>query len=344
MAERTTAHEFILLTSRPITFAPPGPNWRVRRFRGPKGTNGLPWLQLYGPWLLRRERIDVFWGPHFLVPLLTSVPALVTVHDLVYRFFPQTMERYNYLAFRTQFAPSLQRARHITTVSRTTADDLQQTMGVAPSKVTVVYPGVAKPFYPRDPEEAARRVAAAFGLRSRYLLAVSTLEPRKNLPTLLRAFAALPEALRRTCPLVVAGYRGWKSTETLAAAAALERNGSVRLLGYVSDADLPWLYAGATALVFPSRYEGFGLPVVEAMACGIPAVISDIPVLREVAGDAAVFVPPMDDRAWTDAILAMIEDAPRRAALREAGLRRAGRFSYASSARQILGILEGLAR
>ncbi len=345
LARYNRGHEFVLFACRPAPIDLHNARARVHVFRGLKGTNGALWLQLYGPWLIQRERVDVFWGPTFFLPLLLTprIPTLVTVHDLVHVLYPQTMETVNYLTLRTLLRPSLWRAQHITADSQATADDLRRQLNVPAGKVSVVYPGVAPQFHVRDPDEAHRHVAAAFGLDGPYLLTVSTLEPRKNLTTLLQAFQALPDTVRRRWPLIVVGYRGWKTSGIYAAAASLVREGSVRILGYVKDGDLPWLYAGAALFLFPSLYEGFGMPVVEAMASGVPVAVSDIPVVREVTDDSALLVPPTDVKAWSAAMHGLVEDPARCHTLREAGLRRATRFTFDESAQRLLSILERLA-
>lgn len=345
LARAAPDHEFVLFAPRPIAFEPPNPRWRVHPFRGVRGTNGSLWLQLYGPWLSTRAQIDIFWGPMFLLPILLPghIPTVVTVHDLVSVIYPHTMAFRNYITLKAFLRPSLRRAQHITADSATTAQDLRVRLSIPTAKVSVVYPGVAPQFHLCDVAEARRRVAAKFGVTSPYLLTVSTLEPRKNLKTILLAFAALPEAFRRRWPLVVAGGQGWKNTDMHTTASPLVGEGSVRILGYVADEDLPWLYAGALLLLFPSIYEGFGLPVIEAMASGVPVAASDIPVLREIAGDSAQFIPPMEIPRWSEAIRELIEDASRRTALRETGLRQAARFTVDASARRLLGLLEHLA-
>jgi alpha-1,3-rhamnosyl/mannosyltransferase len=290
-------------------------------------------------------QIDVFWGPMFVLPiLLPQVPTLLTVHDLVPVLHPETMAVRNYLTLRVFLRPSLWRAQHVTADSGVTAHDLQDRLAIPTEKISVVYPGVAPQFHLREPDEIRPKVASMFGLMTPYLLAVSTLEPRKNLKTILRAFAALPDSFRRHWPLVVAGGHGWKSTEIHATAAPLVQEGSVRILGFVADADLPWLYAGATLFLFPSIYEGFGLPVVEAMASGIPVAASDIPVLREIADDSAQFVPAADVSGWSAVMRDLVENPTRRQALRTAGLTQAARFNFDESAGRVLELLERLAR
>ncbi|MGH2399835.1 MAG: glycosyltransferase, partial [bacterium] len=154
MTRDDRGHEFILYSPRPISFHTPNPRWRIAARRRIPGTNGMLWLQIYGPWLAWRGRLDVFWGPMFHLPVLMppAVPGVVTVHDLVHLRFPQTMDRRNYLGLKTLMPPSLWRARHITADSQATADDLRRYMGISADKVSVVYPGIGREFHPRDPE------------------------------------------------------------------------------------------------------------------------------------------------------------------------------------------------
>ncbi len=346
VAREDRGHEFILYAPSKFTYDPPNSRWRASVHRGFKGTNGVLWLQLPGRSIALRDGVDVFWGPLFHLPLLlpAQIPALVTVHDLVHLFFPHTMEIQNYILMKLFLKPSLRRAQHVTADSKATAADLHRWLRVPKEKITVIYPGVTSDFHVRDPVEIKKRMADVFGLSGPYLLTVATLEPRKNLVTLLRAFASLPRSLRENWPLVVVGRTGWKTSSIFAAAAPLVSEGAVRLLGYVPDVELPWLYAGATVFLFPSVYEGFGIPMAEAMASGIPVVASDIPVAREVAADAAFFVKPLDVDGWAQAIVEIIHDERRRNMLREAGRRRAGEFTFEESARRLLAVIERIGR
>jgi glycosyltransferase involved in cell wall biosynthesis len=333
-------HEFILYAPRPLAFQPPNNRWRTHIDQGLWPTSGVVWLQVYGRRLVERDHVDLFWGAHFLLPLRLTrrIPALLTVYDLVPFLLPRTMVVGNYVALRILLPSSLARAQYVITISRTTALDLERKLRIPPEKISVIPPGVAPQFGPRGPEETRTRTANTWGIVKPYLLFVGTLEPRKNLVTLLKAYALLPPAVRKRWILVAAGAEGWKTSSIRAAAEPLEAEGQVRFLGYVPDAELPWLYAGATALVFPSRYEGFGMPVIEAMASGLPVLASDIPVTREVAGDAALFVPPLDAQGWARAMEQVIQDGRARASLREHGLERAGQYSFDRSAGLFLDI------
>lgn len=337
-------HEFILYTPRPLAFQRPNGRWSTHVHRGIDSISGTLWLQLYGPRFADQDKLDLFWGAHFLLPLRLTprIPAIVTVYDLVSFLFPETMEMRNYLALRLLLPRSLARAQRVVTISQTVAASLHESLGLAHEKIHVIPPGVGPQFTPRDPEEARTHVASAMGLTKPYMLAVGTVEPRKNIITIVKAFAALPPIVRNSMMLVVAGAGGWKNSPIHAAAGPLERDGTVRFLGYVSDADLPWLYAGATALLFPSLYEGFGMPIIEAMASGTPVIASDIPVIREVAGEAAVLVLPGDVRGWAQAVERTADDERTRNMLRERGFHRAARFTFEASARRLLEVCERL--
>lgn len=335
-------YDYILYSPRHIDFSIPNPRWRTRMVPGIRGLKGSLWLQLVGKQLAERDEVDVFWGPAFHLPVLLDrrIPAMVTVHDLVHVFSPQTMEWQNYMLMKLLLRPSLWRAQHITADSESTAQDLQRRMHVEAGKISVVYPGVTSDFSPRDREEARRYVAAAFGQDGPYLLTVSTLEPRKNLNTLLRAFALVPAGIRSHLRLLIAGAKGWKNSSIYATAAPLLAEGSVRFLGYVSDDDLPWLYAGAALFLFPSVYEGFGIPIAEAMASGVPAIVSDIPVSREVAADAARFVDPLDASGWARAVEELLDDSRQQETLRQRGVQVAAAFTCHRSAERLLTVVE----
>jgi alpha-1,3-rhamnosyl/mannosyltransferase len=340
-----SGHEFFLYSPRALSVTLPGRRWYFRIHRGVKGTNGMLWLQWYGRKLAERDGIHLFWGAHFLLPvrLHRRIPAIVTVYDLVPFLFPQTMEPRNYLAMRLLLRASLRRAQHVMAISETVRRDLNQILKVPLEHISVILPGVAPQFGPRDPKEARNRVAHAFSLRTPYLLAVATVEPRKNLMALVRACGALPSAFRRQYTLAIAGAAGWKNLGIHAAADPFVREGSLRFLGYVPEDELPWLYAGAAMFLFPSLYEGFGIPVIEAMASGVPVVGSDIPVVHEVAGSAAVFVAPTAADAWAKAIVDLLDDPPRQAQLRERGLAQAAGYSFEQSTRRLLDVFAAIA-
>ncbi len=335
-------HDFVLYAHRPVGFALPNARWRAELIRSP----GSAWLQLYGARLARQDGIDLFWGAHFLLPprLPPRIRTVLTVYDLVPFLHPRTMRFSAYVLYRTLLKPSLMRADHITVISHSVAADLQRMFSLPPERMTVIPPGVAPHVRPHGREAATEHVARAFGIDRPYLLAVGTLEPRKNLLTLLRALTELPVAVRRRMTVLIAGTRGWKNSALDAAAAPLLREGTLHLLGYVPDAELPWLYSGALALVYPSLYEGFGIPVIEAMACGTPVIVSDIPVLREVAEQAAIFAPPLDVGQWSLAIGRILDDPAMRTELVERGKARATQFSYDVSARRMLDVFGQLVR
>lgn len=339
-------HDFLLYSHRPVAFDAPNGQFHVRIHRAPRGL-GPFWLQLYGPRLAHEDGVDLFWGAHFLLPLRLPqrIPATVTIYDLVPFLFPETMQPTKYLVTRLFLPPSLARAQRVMVISESVAADVQHVFHLPSDRIDVVPPGVRAGFLPRDPLEARRRVAERFGLDPQrpYLLTVGTVEPRKNLLTLVNALTRVPPSLRARCTLAVAGAPGWKTSALRHAAAPLVREGTIRFLGFVSHDDLPWLYAGAALFLFPSLYEGFGIPLVEAMASGIPVVASDIPIVREVAADAGLHVTPTDADAWAKAMTEILDDSARQARMRERGLVRAARYTFERSARHLLEIFETLA-
>ncbi len=282
--------------------------------------------------LLARRRPDVLFVPAHVLPLAHPLPSVVTVHDLGYRYFPgaHPLRQRLYLDWSTRF--SARAATHVIADSRATQRDLARFYGVPAEKVTVVYPGRDERLRPADPAP----VRARHGLGPDYLLYVGTLQPRKNLGRLMEAAASLRDRWPGL-QLVLAGQPGWQAGPILAQARASAD--FVRLLDYVPDDELAGLYSGARAFVFPSLYEGFGLPVLEAMACGPPVVCSATSSLPEVAGEAALLVDPEDTAALAGAIGQLLADDPLRASLAAKGLAQIQRFSWSRAAEQTLNVL-----
>jgi glycosyltransferase involved in cell wall biosynthesis len=286
--------------------------------------------------LIARPRPDVLFVPAHVLPLAHPLPSVVTVHDLGYRHFPgaHPAGQRLYLDWSTRF--SARAAAHVIADSAATRRDLGRFYGLPAEKVHVVYPGRDERLGHVDPAP----VRARYGLAPEYLLHVGTLQPRKNLSRLIEATAGL-RAQWPQLQLVLAGQPGWQSGPIVAQARACAE--FVRLLDYVPDDDLAGLYSGATAFVFPSLYEGFGFPILEAMACGTPVVCANTSSLPEVAGDAALLVDPEDTSALADAIGRLLEDAALRESLAAKGLEQVQKFSWQRSAEETLKVLDRVA-
>ncbi len=299
-----------------------------------------PWRMLV--WLahLARVPLDPVLPPgtrlfhateHLLLPL-RDVPTVLTVHDLIYEHFPEHHKPLNRLFLTRAMPLFVRRARAIIAISHTTRRDLIARYRVPPERVHVVYEAPAPHFRP-VPAERIAAVHQRYGLPERYLLTVGTIEPRKNLVRFLAAF----ERLRRDGLVeawVLAGQRGWLEGPFFRRLAQSPARAHVRWLGYVPDADLPALYAGAQALVLPSLYEGFGLPLLEAMAVGTPVVASRGGALPEVGADAALYFDPYRVEDMVNVVGRVLDDPALQADLRERGRARAQAFSWARTARE----------
>lgn len=285
------------------------------------------WTHLRLSWELFRYPPDALFVPAHVIPAICPVPAVVTVHDLGYRYFPDAhpLTQRLYLDLSTRY--SARAARHILADSEATKRDLTKFYSTSPEKISVVYPGRDETLTRVD----ATAVRAKYHLPEKYLLHVGTLQPRKNLLRLIEASTLHASSFT----LVLAGRVGWLSEPILNAA----RTANVRVLEFVPDEDLAGLYSGAEAFVFPSLYEGFGFPVLEAMACGTPVICSDTSSLPEVAGDAALCVNPLDTAALAAAIEGITTDTKLRTTLIAKGYEQIKKFSWAKAAQQTWAVL-----
>jgi glycosyltransferase involved in cell wall biosynthesis len=288
------------------------------------------WEQVFQPLHLRALGVDVLHGPGFVGPLVGAPRTVLTVHDLSFFRFPERLPagRRRYLQTFTRL--SVRRADLVLCDSLHTADDVHDILDTPREKLRVVYPGVEPRFRPPAPD-----ALAAFrkekGLPDRFLLYLGTLEPRKNLGLLLRAYARLQPELP-DLGLVLAGGRGWMVDDLFREIEELGLEKKVVLPGYVPDAEQPLWYGAATALVYPSVYEGFGLPPLEAMACGAPVVVAQTSSLPEVVGEAGLYFDPFDEDSPVAVLRRLLADEAEQERLRAAGLARAAGFSWRKTA------------
>ncbi len=298
----------------------------------------LLWMQTHAPRLLRRIKADVVHFTNGMVPLASPVPTVVTIHDMSLTMYPAFHPRRRVLLNRPLVNLAARRADAIITVSDAAKQDIVRIYGLDAARVHVVHEAAAPSFgVIHDPFEL-RRVRECYGLAERFILYVGTIEPRKNLPTLIEAFARRRVAGDLPHQLVCAGPYGWLSDDIDAQIDRLRVRDAVRFTGYVPFTDLPAIYNLAEMFVFPSVYEGFGLPVIEAMACGTPVVTGSVAALNEVAGSAAERVDPLEVDSLGDAIVGLASCRERRQELSRRGLARARTFSWERAAAETLHV------
>ncbi len=305
------------------------PGTQVRLLRPAHPAVRIP---LVLPWRAARDDLDVLLV-QYSGPPVTSRPLVTVVHDVAFQLFPHFFTPAQRIWMRRTIPFTLRRAAGVVSVSNFTKDEIVRVFGVPPERITVAHNGV-------DPIFADPTVRAS-PLEPPFFLSVGNLQPRKNLPTLIGAFARALE-LRPDLPerLVIVGKEVQDVEAIHRQAEELRRRGRVIFTGYLKDEQLVGLIQRATAFAYPSVYEGFGLPPVEAMAAGIPALVSDIPVMREIVGDAALRLPPTDDEAWAQALIEVTSDEALRSTMIERGRARVALYTWERCARQVLSALE----
>src|SRR5688572_7155072 len=297
----------------------PSPNYSLRE-------------QVHVPWVLRRERPDVFHAPHYVLPAAVTCRSVVTIHDCIHLMFPQYLPNTMAYAYaRASMWAAVKRSDRILTVSEASKRDILHFFNVAPEKIVVVYNAIDDHFWLTPPDEEVARVRERYQLDHQFILYVGNIKPHKNLVRLIEAFAELRRTGFDEVKLLIIGDQISKLPALRRAVHSHKLHKHVRFLGYVSDQTLGVLYRLAAAFVFPSLYEGFGLPPLEAMASGTPVVTSNVSSLPEVAGEAAVLVDPYDVDSIVDGMRRVLSDPALAAALRRKGVERAREFSWERS-------------
>jgi glycosyltransferase involved in cell wall biosynthesis len=297
------------------------------------------------PWTLVRTRTNVFHEPHYVLPPLTRCRSVVTIHDCIHLRFPQYLPKPGALAYaRAQMGSAVRRSHRILTVSEASKRDILEYFKVKPAKVTVIYNAIDERFLAPPPEESVHAVAERYQLQGDFALYVGTVKPHKNVERLIDAFHLVRQSGLDQLKLVVIGDDISKYAVLRRAVHRYNLHKYVRFLGFLPDDTLAVVYRLAAVFVFPSLYEGFGLPPLEAMACGTPVVTSNVSSLPEVMGDAALFVDPYNAQAIADGMRRVLTEPALRAELGTRGLARARDFSWERSVRRIRDIYDEVAR
>ena len=294
---------------------------------------------------LRKNRVDVV-HVQYTAPPRTPCALVATIHDLSFEHLPETFKRRSRAQLRLTVRRTAKKAAQILTLSEFSRRDIIETYALDPERVFVTPPAAPSHFVPVTDVTELRRIRMTYGIQRDYILALGSIQPRKNLVRLIKAYESLRGVVssEQLPQLVLAGRRGWLEAETIRAAELSEARGDILFIGYVPDADLPAVYSGALCFAYPSYFEGFGLPILEAMQCGTPVIAGNRTSLPGVAGDAALLVDPFDQAAIGNGLVRLIKNADYRAELRVKGLDRAAAFSWKNTARLTLQAYERAAR
>ena len=334
------ATEITLVLAADAVTNPPGtlPALPMRRIPLSTRQQAILWHRLHVP--LPADRfvgpVDIYHSPDFVLPPLHRARGVMTVHDLSFLQVPDCADPGLRRYLERAVPHALRRATRILADSVNTKQDLVTLLGVDAARIDVVYPGVGPQYTPVTDEAQLQAVRDRFAITGPFILALGTLEPRKNYVNLIRAFAALHTSAQLPHRLVIAGGRGWLYQSIFDTVTQLGLQRQVQFLGYVDEADLPTLYSLADAFAFPSRYEGFGIPVIEAMACGTPVVTANNSSLPEAAGDAALLIDAGDVDGLAQAMQRVLTDDALRVTLRQRGFAQAARFTWTGAAQSLL--------
>jgi glycosyltransferase involved in cell wall biosynthesis len=282
---------------------------------------------------LRRHPVDLL-HVQYTAPPFAPCPVVTTIHDLAFEHLPETFNRRSWMQLRLTVRRTARRAAHIITVSDYSRGDISRTYGIDPDRITVTPEAAPPHFAPITNETELRRIRESYGIQRDYILSLCSIQPRKNLVRLIEAYSCLrgvsPEG--KLPQLVLAGKRGWLDNETFRAAERNALGRDILFTGYVPEQDLVGLYSGAICFVYPSYFEGFGLPVVEAMQCGVPVIAGNRTSLPEIVGEAGLLFDPFDTKALVKALTRVTDDSAYRAVLRTKGLERAKDFNWKTTA------------
>lgn len=294
-------------------------------------------------YLFKRE-VDLTHFFNFIVPPHIKGKVITTIYDLTFEFFPETMDKRNLKRLKQDIEYSIERADHIITISECSKRDMVRVLGIEESKIDIIYPGVDfKKFHTKPTIEKQQEVREKYGLPDVYLLYMGTLEPRKNIPTIVEAFAKIKKSTNKDIQkikLVIAGKKGWLFESIFKKVEELGLESEVIFTDYVKEEDKVALYSGAKVFVFPSLYEGFGIPLVEAMAAGVPVITSNTSSLPEVVGEAGILVEPMDSHQMAAQIKHLIEEDSYYIDLVEKGFIQAKKFNWDDSAKKLRQVYE----
>lgn len=331
-------HEVLLYTHIPITDKSLPDDPRLHRRVVPAGN--LRWWswQLF-PDAANRDGANVA-HVQYTVPSRLKMPVVTTVHDISFRLMPRCFPLKHRLLLNLTVPPSMRRAARVVTVSESSRQDILRVYRLPEHKVVAVPNAADERLQPVEREQAAGYLREHYGLDTPFVLMVGVLQPRKNLPLAVQAFAQAVLTNNLPHRLVIVGKAGWGMEKLRESIVHWQVQEKVVFTGYVPDEHLPWFYSAADALLYPSLYEGFGLPPLEAMQCGTPVLASDIAVMHEVVGDAGMLLSPTDPVVWTQALHAVLLNSQTREQMRQRGLNRARQFSWTESARKTLAIYE----
>ena len=299
----------------------------------------LTWEQIKFPRIVREMKIDLLHSPHYTIPLTSPVPVVVTFHDMTFFIYPEKHTLAKRYFFPWMMRHSSKKAEKIITVSESTRDDAIRYLKTPPDKIVAIHLGYQDIFHPITDQVLLDNVRQQYKLPDQFIFYAGAFEPRKNIPLLLSVYERLVQQ-QPDLSLVLTGGTGWDNKETLALMNSMHSKDKVIRLGHVPYADLPSIYNLAEIFVYPSLYEGFGLPPLEGMACGTPVITTNISSMPEVVGDAGVLVPPNDEAALLQAIQQVLDDPVLRQRLQIAGPKRAANFTWKRTAQKTLTIYE----